>query len=268
MSSLIEGIRILRTFSEDEPELRLSEISRRLGLSKGNTHRLLTMLASEGLIRRDAHSARYRLGLGLYELGQVALSEVDLRPALPHMMEIGRITEETILLGVLDDLDVVYVQRVESPHNLRVTHGPRERGPVHCTATGKVLIAWKPEQEIERFIRHGLPKHSARTITEPDQFRQTLHDVREHGFAVNDQEREMLIRSVSAPVRDSRGVVVAAVTVAGPSQRLARPRFQRVIDLVMTSASAISADLQRPRGANRRVSRVEADDELQSAPDV
>ncbi|MFN0073431.1 MAG: IclR family transcriptional regulator [Chloroflexota bacterium] len=245
MSSLTEGIRILRCFSEAEPELRLSEISRRLELSKGNTHRLLTMLVAEGLVRRDAHSARYRLGLGLYELGQVAVSEVDLRPALPRMMELGKLTDETILLGVLDDLDVVYVQRVESPRTLRVTHGPRERGPAHCTATGKVLLAWRPEPEIERFIRHGLPRHSARTITDADQFRAALKEIRELGYAVNDQEREMLIRSVSAPVRDARGIVVAALTVAGPSQRLARPHFQRVIDLVVKAAGELSRDLNQ-----------------------
>jgi IclR family transcriptional regulator, KDG regulon repressor len=243
MSSLIEGIRILRCFSEDEPELRLSEISRRLGLSKGNTHRLLTMLVSQGLVRRDAHSAQYRLGLGLYELGQLAVSELDLRPALPRMMELGRITEETVLLGVLDDLDYVYVQRVDSPHTLRVIHGPRERGPVHCTASGKVLVAWKPESEIERFIRHGLPRLSSRTITDPDEFRRALAEVREKGFAINDQERELLIRSVSAPVRDARGAVVAALTVAGPSQRITRQRMPRVIELVLEAADGLSRDL-------------------------
>lgn len=256
MSSLVQGVRILRCFSETEPELRLSEISRRLGLSKGNTHRLLTMLVAEGLVRRDAHSAKYRLGLGLYELGQVAVSEVDLRPALPRMMELGNLTDETILLGVLDDLDVVYVQRVESPHTLRVTHGPRDRGPVHCTATGKVLVAWKPEAEIERFIRHGLPRHSAKTITDAGEFRDALAEIRRNGYAINDQEREMLVRSVSAPVRDNRGVVVAALTIAGPTQRMARPRIQRVMEMLTITAQAISADLHPRSSESRRGQQV------------
>src|SRR3954447_27013258 len=112
MSSLLHAIHIMRCFSEQEPELRLSEISRRLGLSKGNTHRLLTMLPDEGLVRRGTDPAKYRLGLALFELSQVALSELDLRPALPKMLELGRLTSETVLLGVLDDWDIVYVQRV------------------------------------------------------------------------------------------------------------------------------------------------------------
>src|SRR5829696_6488048 len=114
MSSLTHAVRFLRCFSEDEPELRLSEISRRLSLSKGNTHRLLTMLADEGFVRREPSSAKYRLGLGLYELGQLAVSDPDLRPAIPRMLQLSQDTEETILLGVLDDLEIVYVQRVES----------------------------------------------------------------------------------------------------------------------------------------------------------
>jgi IclR family transcriptional regulator, KDG regulon repressor len=252
MSSLLHAIHILRCFSEAEPELRLSEISRRLELSKGNTHRLLTMLVDEGLVRRGTDPAKYRLGLALFELGQVALSELDLRPALPKMMELGRQTSETVLLGVLDDWDIVYVQRVESPRALRVAHGPRDRAPVHATATGKALLAWRSEAEIERFIRHGLPDLSPHTITDADDFRNALAEVRRRGYAINDQERELMIRSISAPVRDNRGTVIAALTVAGPSQRLPRAQIPRLATLICQTASDLSRQLAASAARERR----------------
>jgi DNA-binding IclR family transcriptional regulator len=106
-----------------------------------------------------------------------------------------------------------------------------------------VLVAWRPEAEIERFIRHGLPALSPRTITDPEEFRDTLAEVRRAGYALNDQERELLIRSVSAPIRDARGAVVAALTVAGPSQRLSKTRLPRVTAQVMEAAADLSSQL-------------------------
>jgi DNA-binding IclR family transcriptional regulator len=257
MSSLVHGVHILRCFSRDEPALRLSEISRRLGLSKSNTHRLLTLLVEEGLLRRAADSSKYRLSLGLFELGMQALSDLDVRPALPAMTELGQLTGETVLLGVLDETAVVYVQQVESPRALRISHGTGLRAPIHCTATGKALLAWRSEAEIERVIRQGLPAHSERTITDPARFRKHLADVRRLGYAVNDQEREPLIRSVAAPVWNASGAVVAALTVAGPSQRLARAAMPALAARVADAAARLTHDLRarseaRPLGPRRR----------------
>jgi DNA-binding IclR family transcriptional regulator len=244
MSSLVHAVRILRCFTEQEPELRLSDISRRLGLSKGNTHRLLTMLSDEGLIRRGVGSSKYRLGLGLYELGQRAVCEIDLQPAVPRMLELGRLTGETILLAVLDEWDLVYVQRVVGINAPRVSHNPRDRAPVHCTASGKVLLAWQCESEIERYIRQGLPPYSPRTITDPDGFRAALAEVRANGFAENDEERGLLVRSWSAPVRDEHGGVQAALTIAGPSQRLDGSSKARLTTMVTQAAAELSGQFR------------------------
>jgi DNA-binding IclR family transcriptional regulator len=257
MSSLVHAIHILNCFTVEEPELRLSEISRRLNLSKSNTHRLLGILTEEGLLRRGPDSAKYRLGLRLYELGYLALNDLDPRPALPRMLELSRVTQETVLLGVLEDWEVVYVQRVESPRILRVSYGRVLRAPVHATATGKALLAWCTEAEIERVIRHGLPQLSERTITDPDRFRKALVDVRRLGYAVSDQERESYTRTVAAPVRNQDGEVIAALTVAAPSQRLTRAQVPRLATLVIQAATDLSAQLHlsslaRARGRRQR----------------
>ena len=258
MSSLVHAIRILNCFSTEEPELRLSEISRRLNLSKSNTHRLLGILTQEGLLRRDPDSVKYRLGLRLYELGYLALNDLDPRPALPRMLELSRVTQETVLLGVLSDWEVVYVQRVESPRILRVSYSSRFRAPVHATATGKALLAWRTKEDIDRVINHGLPQLSERTITDPERFRKALADVRRLGYAVSDQERESYTRTVAAPVRDEEGRVIAALTVAAPSQRLTRALVPRMASLVMQAAADLSSQLHLSSLARARGRRQQA----------
>jgi IclR family KDG regulon transcriptional repressor len=244
MAALANAIRALRCFSQQEPELRLTEISRRLGLSKSHTHSIVSMLVEERLLSRHPASGKYRLGLGLFELGALALSPVGLG-TLPvaTISELARETQETVFLGILDDYDVVYVQRVESPHILRISHADVSRAPAHCTASGKALLAWRTEDEVARVIRHGLPQYAARTITDPQQFREHLAEVRRRGYAVSDNERVRWTRAVSAPVRDKSGGVVAALTVAAPAQRLARTQIPALAVLVMQAAARLSEEL-------------------------
>jgi len=245
VSALVNAIRVLRCFSKQEPELRLTEISRRLGLSKSNTHRIVSILAEEGLLYRDPGSGRYRLGLGLFELGARALRSVDLGPLpLPVMSELWRRTGETVLLGVLEADEVVYIQRIESPRLLRISHAGNPRAPIHCTGTGKAILAWRSEAEIARVIRRGLPAYTERTITDPERFRRHLAEVRRLGYAVSDQEREVGTRSVAAPVRDATGAVVAALTVAAPAQRLPRAQIPALAALVMDAARRLSEQLR------------------------
>ncbi|HLH21596.1 MAG TPA: IclR family transcriptional regulator [Chloroflexota bacterium] len=251
MSSITSAVRVLRCFSREEPELRLTDISRRLGLSKSNTHRIASLLVDARLLRRDPRSARYRLGLGLFELGALALSQVGLGPLpIAVMTELGRQTGETVLLGILDDYEVVYIHRVESAYLLRVSHAGHPRAPAHATATGKVLLAWRPDADVERVIRHGLPRYSDRTITDPAAFRAQLGEVRRQGHALSEHERETWTRAVAAPVRDAGGGVVAALTVAGPSQRLPRAQLPALVAHVVAAADRLSHQLAtRPETA-------------------
>src|SRR5437762_3073065 len=136
------------------------------------------------------------------------------------MLSLSQRTGETAFLGIRDEFDVVSVFAIESQSTLRVTHHNNNRVPVHTSASGKVLLAWQPEGEIERVIRHGLSARVDRTITDAAVFRKQLAQVRRTGYAVSDRELEEFVRSVSAPIRNERGEVIAALTVAAPSQRV------------------------------------------------
>jgi DNA-binding IclR family transcriptional regulator len=215
----------------------------------------MSLLIEARLLHRDPRSARYRLGLGLFELGALALSHVGLGPLpIAIMTELGRETGETVLLGVLDDHEVVYIHRVESRYLLRVSHAGHPRAPAHATATGKAILAWRPDADVDRVIRHGLTRYSERTVTDPEEFRAHLAEVRRRGYALSEHERETWTRSVAAPVRDASGAVVAALSVAGPTQRLPRARLPALIARVVAGAERLSHQLAtRPESVSPRL---------------
>ena len=241
MSALVHAIRALRCFGAAEPELSLAELSRRLMLSKSNTHRILNLLADEGLLERGARPGRFRLGLGLYELGMRAVSRFELAPrARPVLAALSEATGETALLGVLDAAEVVYIQKAESARLLRVHSSPGLRTPAHSTATGKAILAWRPAADVERVIARGLPADTERTITEAAAFRAHLADVRAQGYAVSDGEFEPWTCSVAAPVLGDADYAVAAVTVAGPVQRIVPAHVPALARRLMEAAAQLA----------------------------
>ena len=243
MSSLIHAIRVLRCFSAEEPELRLSDISQRLGLSRSYTHELLTALTEQGLLGRSSTSSKYRLGYGLFELWRLALGNLKLSAALPVMMELQGEVGENVTLGVRLDFEVIYPLQVNPPDEPRVEIEVQRRAPLHCTASGKVLLAWEPAREVQRVIRHGLPAFTPHTITDPEQLQLALAEVRRSGYASTDGEQRPLRRSISAPVRDPHGSVVAALTVGGPAQHLSPSRIPAIAQATIQAARRISTAL-------------------------
>jgi IclR family KDG regulon transcriptional repressor len=247
MSSLSHAIRILRCFSANEPELRLSEISERLRLSRSYTHELLTALTEEGLLGRSSASSRYRLGYGLFDLWHLALGNLRLSATLPVMMELGQSVGEDVSLGVRLEFEVIYPLQVNGPHEPRLDRvdiDVQRHSPLHCTASGKVLLAWEPPREIRRVIRHGLPAFTPQTITDPDEFLAELEEVRRAGYATTDGERRPQRRSISAPVRDPAAGVIAALTVGAPAPRLPQARVPGVAEDLIAASSRIERALQ------------------------
>lgn len=262
MSSLKNAIRILRCFDE-QPELRLSDISRRLEMSKANTYRLLTMLGEEGLVHHAPNSPKYRLGLELFELGQLAVKGFHLHRARPRMTELNKLTQETVLLGVLDGWNVVYVEGIESQRALRVTPGPSGPTRIYRAATGKALLAWLPPSQIDQVIHRAL--ESEADEFDADELRDSLAEVRRKGYASN--ERQTHVRAVSAPVHDESGAVIAALTVAAPAQRMSRQKAQQVATLVVRVANQLSGEVAIPELHERPIRRLPQSNSDVGVPD-
>lgn len=241
LSSLTNAMRLLDAFSVAEPELSVTELALRLGLAKSTVHRLLSTLARGGLVAQNPRSSRYRLGLRLYELGNMAVSGLELREeALDEIEALRNATGETVHVGVRDGCDVVYIERRESNYTLRLFSHIGRRQPVHATSTGKAILAFEPEAVVEQVFAAGLRPLTPHTITRPEALRQCLREIRERGYVVSVEEAELGVASVGAPIRDHSGQVIGAISVAGPVQRLNPQSIPHVVRLVRERADLIS----------------------------
>ena len=241
---------ILETFTWLGPELGVSDISRALDLKKATTHRLLASLRRRGVVEQDGRSRRYRLGLKLWELGQLATTQVDwLERIRPLLQQLTDRVGETTHLAVLNDGQVLYVDKVESTRSLRMPSQVGRRLPAHCTGVGKALLAFLPEEVVRTLIeRRGMPSFTPGTITDPTVLEQELALIRARGYSIDNEEIEEGLVCIGAPVRDHTSRVVAAVSIAGPSSRV-RPETieghaRSVVELAAAMSAALGAGLE------------------------
>lgn len=244
LRSVSNALAVLEAFTPDRPELGVTELATRLGLGKSTVHRLLVTLAQRGYVRKDPESDRYRLGLKALEVGALVAAQLTIREAVaPFLRRLLDATRETIHLGVLDGGDVVYIDKLESQQALQMYSRVGRRAPAHCTALGKALLAFQPDDALARLLRRRLPAHTPRTLTDPARLREELGRVRQAGVAVDDEEFEVGLKCVAAPLRDHTGRVVASLGLAGPAVRLPSRRVAALADLVRATAGEASAAL-------------------------
>lgn len=245
LQTVTNAARLLKAFLTREESLGVSELARRLGLGKSAVHRLLSTLAAEGLVEQDPNTGGYRLGLVIFELGGAVRVHMDLHAAagsvLAHLREE---TGESAQVGMLDGHDVVYVDRLESTHALRLFTETGRRVPVYCTSSGKVLLAFAPEPERERYLATAtLTPHTPRTVTDPDELRRVPATVRARGWADAVDERLLGVASLAAPIRDARGVVVASIGIDAPVGRFRAMPRKRLARTVVEAGEAVSRRL-------------------------
>jgi DNA-binding IclR family transcriptional regulator len=221
-------------------ELSLSELARSVGVAKSTAHRTCAELVGRGLVDRTA-SRGYRLGVRFVEYGHLATERTAVGDqALPLLVELRNVLEETVQVGVPDGVDVVYVERVEGQHALRYSTNSR-RSPLHRSSAGKVLAAFNPRLAEAR-LRAGLPPSTGYTIVVPDLLRSELARVRERGHARSVDETELGMSSLAVPVRNApNGPVVAAISMVGPTPRVVGDRETRHVRLLESGARRLSA---------------------------
>ena len=245
LSTVRNAARLLKVFRSREADLGVSELARRLGLGKSTVHRMLTTLVAEGLIEQNPRTGGYRLGIVMFELGQAVRVHMDLHAAVgPVLGELRAQTGESSQVGVLDGHEVVYVDRMESAHSLRLFTETGRRVPVHCTSSGKVLLAYLPEVRRQAVLRAApLEALTPHTITDRSQLAAELDRVRRRGWAEAVNEREVGVASIAAPVRDISGEVVAAISIGVPLARCSVMALRRLAPVIMEAAEAASRRL-------------------------
>jgi IclR family KDG regulon transcriptional repressor len=245
LSTVRNAARLLKAFLTREESIGVSELARRLDLGKSNVHRLLSTLVTEGLVEQDPRTGGYRLGIVMFELGEAVKVHMDLHaaagPVLAHLREQ---TGESSQVGVLDGDEVVYVDRLESAHSLRLFTETGRRVPAHCTSSGKVLLAHSPEHDREAFLgRRGLARLTPHTITDAAALRDELATVRARGWAEAINEREIGVASIAAPIRDIHGDVVAAISIGAPVARFGAVPRRRIARALVEAGEAVSRRL-------------------------
>jgi IclR family acetate operon transcriptional repressor len=245
LASVRNAARLLKEFSRTDRELGVSELARRLGLATSTVHRLLATLTAERLLERGRAPGSYRLGLALYDLGASVGPNLDLHEAaMPVMATLRQSTGETVQLAVLDGLESVYIDRLESPHTVRIFARVGTRLPATTTSTGKVLLAALAPDELELRLRQWTPqRHTPFSIVDPGTLRARLREIAERGWADNREESRVGVVSVGAPVHDASGLVIAAISVAAPTDRAGPAQLRRVRAGVVESAAVISRRL-------------------------
>jgi IclR family acetate operon transcriptional repressor len=255
LTSVRNAARLLKEFSRTDRELGVSELARRLGLATSTVHRMLATLAAERLLERTPSG--YRLGLAVFDLGASVAPRLDLHEAaLPAMAMLRASTGETVQLAVLDGCESVYVDRLESPHTVRIFAHVGTRLPAPTTSTGKVLLAALAPDELDVRLRAWTPQRiTPYTIVEEATLRARLREVAARGWAENREESRVGVVSVGAPVHGGDGVVLAALSVAAPTDRAGPAALQRVRAAVIEAAHVVSRRLGAPDPAPLRRSR-------------
>lgn len=239
--------RLLKEFSRADRELGPSELARRLGLSTSTVHRLLATLTAERLLERGNAAGVYRLGLAVYDLGASVAPHRGLHEAaLPAMAGLRHVTGETVQLAVLDGLESVYVDRLESPHTVGIFARVGTRLPATTSSTGKVLLAALAPDDLDAALAGWVPaRPTPHSITDPDRLRAQLSEIAARGWADNREESRLGVTSVGAPVRDGEGAVIAALSVATPVDRASPAVRRRHVTAVLDAAGIVGARLRR-----------------------
>jgi len=222
VESLARGLAVLSAFSEERPDLSLTDISQRLQLNKTTTFRLLSTLESLGYIKRDPQTKLYHPGVEVLRLGFLVLNNLEVRQiAAPYLRRLVEEVEETVNLAVLDNCEVVYIDRVGSKHLVNVYRPVGSRLPAYCTSTGKAMLAFLPPEQLEEVLGATTwERYTEQTITTPEALKENLALIRERGFSDSAGEMIPELRDVSAPIYQHDGQVVAAVNISVPTQRV------------------------------------------------
>ena len=243
IGSLAKGIKVMELLAEQK-QLTVSGVARLLGSNRAVSHRFLATLRELGYVEKDEDD-RYRLTFKVFELGMKVANRFEIRQiARPLMQELALASGETVNLGHFDGKGILHVDKIDSLEILRMDSPIGSRAPAYCTALGKAVLAFLPRDEFERFLSQvTLKPHGPNTITTKKNFRLAVDDIRNRGYAVDDQEMSAGLRCVAAPVFDHTGRAAYAISVSGPSLRMTPKRIEDIHPLVQKKCRQLSQQL-------------------------
>lgn len=242
VKSVERAIRLINLLAEERRELPLSEIASRLGWPKTTAYGILATLRDYQFVEQSTATGHYGLGARLFELGSEVARGWNIREAAgPVLQRLNRKLGETVQLATEKGGEVLYIEKLESTHMLRIVSETGARLPMHCSGLGKVLLAYKTPGEVAWILRkHGMPRMTERTITDREVLERELIRVRRDGSAMDDQEIMEGLRCIAAPIWSADGQVKYAVSISGLAMSLQGERLDFVREELLQAAGDIS----------------------------
>jgi len=235
------ALQIMGCFDDEHPERGISEIAQAVGLHKATAYRIVTTLVNYSYLEWVGDGQKYRLGLELSNLGFKVIRRMDLRrEALPYMKQYVREWDETCDLSIFDQGRVFYIEILRGNHALTIAAAVGQRLPAHCTASGKLFLAYLPEAELDAILSRPLNVYTDNTVTSPDELNKQFEIIRNQGYAVDYEEYEVGVCAVAAPIFNRGGNVIAAIGGPSPISRMTPERINEIAEAFKDAAKAIS----------------------------
>ena len=250
IAALQRGLRLLHLFGESPRGLAAKQVAALSRLPVSTVHRFLANLVTTGFLNRDG-DGYYHLGIACFAIGQAAVGQLDIRRlSLPYLRELNQQTRETIHLTVRHGLSAVYVEKLDSPEPLRIHSRIGAAVPLYCTAVGKVMLAYMPQEEHDRILPELQVKRlTPNTVGNLQELKTELYRVRKNGYACDLEEHEMHIRCLAAPIWDHLGSVQSSLSITAPVVRMSVKRLRQLAPIIQAAGMHISRELgYRPAG--------------------
>lgn len=242
IQSVDRALRIIDCFCGNAIELGISEIAEKMELSKSTVFGLVNTLAMNGYLEQNEENKKYRLGIKLFELGNLVGSRMDLRKAaFPYCRKLSEDYKQGVHLAVRSGDEMIYIDKIDVP-GLSIAYSyVGKRAQMYCTGVGKAILAYLPEEELKQYLEHTeLKAMTPHTITDSDELQKELEQIRSRSFAMDDEEVEEGLKCVAAPIFDWRGAPVAAISSSGMASRMTDEVIRILQKDVVAYAAAIS----------------------------
>lgn len=245
VQSVERAIIIIETLAEARQEMSLTEISNKVGWPKSTVHGLVSTLREYHYVDQSSITGKYRLGIHLFELGNIVSRSWDISSiAKPHMQRVSQVLGETVQLAVEDNGEVLYIDKIDSSRTLRIVSEIGVRLPMHCSGLGKVLLAYRSRSEVHKIIAgRGMTPMTLRTITTMDALEKELQKIRKNGYAMDDQEIMDGLRCIAVPIYDGNNKVLYAISVSGQCHNMQGRHLKEVIEILTKTAKSISYEM-------------------------
>jgi len=239
LKTIVAALDVLEYLAAKGRPVRLTDISRDLGIHKGKTHRILSTLQSRGYVQQHPYTRQYFLGFSMWLQGQRVIIGLSLLNVARPLLEQWE-TQETVFLALLDGIQTLYIYEREGLHPVRANVPIGSRGPLHASATGKALLAYQRREFIDAYIREPLTHYTANTIIDPEALVSELNEIRQKGYAMAIDEWYEGLSGIAAPISGKTGQVFAAVGMSVPTSRFTSDRIQAMAQSANEIASEIS----------------------------